>query len=245
MQMTSFRTAPASRTTSADAMPVRPLLLLGWGLASWLLLLLLGFSLIPWHAAFADATTEAQLRAALDQATSQIAPLENQVANLQAEQAPDQAQIEALQAQLQTLKQQGGPGGGAAPAETAAQKASADKQVAALNGRLAAQAAALGKAQTAYNQAATAANANAATNQQLTAQLAALRTQNDSCTVKNADLYKIANQILDAYAHKDDLWGTIDKEPFIGIERVKLQNTVQDEQEKLDDNQISQAGTGQ
>ena len=203
------------------------------------LILLLGLSVAPVHAALADATTEAQLRAALQQATTQIATLEDQVANLQAAQAPDQAMINALQAQVQTLKQQAGTGGGAAPAETTVQKAAADKQVAALNNRLAAQEAALGKAQAAYSQAATAANANAATNQQLTAQLAALRTQDDSCEVKNAALYKIGNQILDAYAHKDDLWGAIDKEPFIGFERVKLQNIVQDDQDKLDDNQVN------
>jgi chromosome segregation ATPase len=217
----------------ARLMPSRPFLLPA---------LLLGIGLTPGKAAFADATTEAQLRAALQQATSQIADLENQLANLQAEQVPDQAQIAALQAQLQTLKQQGG---GAVPAASPAQKDDADKQVAELNERLAAQAAALDKAQAAYGQAATVANTNAAANQQLTAELAALRTQNSSCQIKNAALYQIGNQILDAYAHKDDLWGTIDKEPFIGIERVKLQNTVQDDQEKLDNNQVVPDAAGQ
>ena len=201
------------------------------------LMLLMGLTVWPWHAAHADATTEAQLRAALQQATSQIATLEGQVANMQAEQAPDQAQIAALQAQVQTLKQQAGQGD--TSAEIAAQKTVSERQVAALNEKLSAQQAELGKAVMAYNRAAMIANANAAANQQLAAQLRALHTRNDTCQTKNAALYRIGNQILDAFAHKDDLWGTIAKEPFIGIERVKLQNIVQKDQDKLDDNQVS------
>jgi chromosome segregation ATPase len=202
----------------------------------------LALIILPWHAASADATTEAQLRAALQQATQQIATLENQVANQQASQAPEQALINSLQAQVQTLKQQEGQGStpaAAAPAVSAAQQAAADQQLAALNEKLAAQQAELGKVVTAYDQAATIANTDAAAGQRLTAQLQALKTQNDSCVAKNTALYKIGNQILDAYAHKDDLWGTIDKEPFIGFARVKLQNIVQDDQNRLDDNQIN------
>lgn len=98
----------------------------------WLCLALY-FAAMPCHAAQADATTEAQLRAALQQETGQIAQLEDQVANLQAQQAPDVAMINALQAQIQTLKV-GGPG-----AQTPAQKAAQDKAVAALKRQLAAQ----------------------------------------------------------------------------------------------------------
>jgi chromosome segregation ATPase len=167
---------------------------------------------LPWHAAFADATTEAQLRAALQQATTQIAQLEDQVANLQAAQAPNAAMINTLQAKLQAVKQQG-----ASPA----QKLAAQKQVTALNQQLARQQAALGKLQGAYSQAATAANTAAAQNTQLTAQMAALNTQLNSCTAKNAALFQLGTQILDAYAHKDDpLAMFANHEPFIGFARV-------------------------
>lgn len=190
---------------------------------------------LPWHAAFADATTEAQLRAALQQATTQIAQLEDQVANLQAAQAPNTAMISALQAQLQAVKQQG-----ASPA----QKLAAQKQVTALNQQLARQQAALGKLQGAYSQAATAANTAAAQNTQLTAQMAALNTQLNSCAAKNAALFQLGNQILDAYAHKDDpLAMFANHEPFIGFARVKLQNIVQDDQDRLLGNEINPDAT--
>lgn len=188
--------------------------------------------LLPWHAAFADATTEAQLRAALQQATTQIAQLENQVANLQAQQAPDVAMINVLQAKVQSFK--GGQG-----AQTPAQKAAQDKAVADLQHRLAAQAAALGKTQNAYAQATDTASADAAANAQLTAQLAALNGKINSCTTKNAELFQIGNQILDAYSHKDDVFSAFaNHEPFIGYARDKLQNIVQDDQNRLLDNQI-------
>lgn len=210
-----------------------------------ILTIVLCLTAFPWHSAHADATTEAQLRAALQQATQQIADLENQVANLQAQQAPDTAMINALQAQVQSLKQQAGQGSGST-VHTPTQSAADQKQFAALKRQLAAQQAELAKAETAYTQAASSASSNAASNAQLTAQLAALRTQNDSCEVKNAALFKIGNEILDQLAHRDTLWsGFSSVEPFVGIERVKLQNIVQGDQNALLDNQISQNGSGQ
>jgi chromosome segregation ATPase len=186
------------------------------------------------HPAYADATTEAQLRAALQTATSQIATLEDQVANLQASQAPDVAMIEALRAQLKTSQAGGAPAG---TTETSAEKAKTAAALAALNRQLAAGNAALGKSQTAYQ-------AAAAQNAALKAQLATLNTGLTSCTAKNAQLYKIGNQILDAYSHKDDVFSAFaNHEPFIGFKRVQLQNIVQDEQDKLDSNQINPAGS--
>ena len=82
--------------------------------------LAIGLTAIGQHAAFADATTEAQLRAALQSSTAQIATLEDQVANLQASQAPDVATIEALRAQLQNL--QSGKGGTGTAASTSARR---------------------------------------------------------------------------------------------------------------------------
>ncbi len=205
--------------------------------------LLLYGALMPRHAAQADAATEAQLRAALQQATTQIAQLEDQLANLQAEQAPNAAMINTLQAQLKALKQQG-----AAPATTAPAGAPADeaKQLAALQRRLAAETAALGKTQAGYQQAASTANANATANQQLTAQLTTLKAQQKSCELNNAALYKTANEILTQLAHRDTLWGNFSSaEPFIGTERVKLQNIVQNDQDKIDNNVIQPGGAGQ
>jgi hypothetical protein len=65
------------------------------------------------------------------------------------------------------------------------------------------------------------------------------------CDAKNAALYKLGNQILDAYSHKDDIFGAIaDREPFIGFKRVQLQNIVQDDQDKLYNDQVNPSGAG-
>lgn len=214
------------------------------------LILLAGLVIVPSRAALADAATEQQLRAALQQATSQIAALQNQVANLQAQEAPDQAMIASLQTQLQTLKsqalkQQAGQGTESQAASKAAQQAS-DKLVADFNHKLAAQQAVLGKIQTAYRQAATAANTNAAANRQLSTQLTALHAQLGSCVAKNAALYKTGNEILDQLAQKGNFWTSFaDHEPFTGIARVKLQNIFQDDQNKLDDSHFVPTASGQ
>ena len=187
--------------------------------------------------AFADASTEAQLRSALQSATAQIATLEDQVANLQASQAPDVATIEALRAQLQTLQV-----GGKTPASTA-DKAKDDAAMAAMTKQLAARNAEIGKSRTAYQAAESAAGTAAAENTALKAQLAATNSGLASCNVKNTQLVNLANQILDAYSHKDDIFGTIaNREPFIGFKRVQLQNIVQDDQNKIYNNQVAPAG---
>lgn len=199
--------------------------------------LAIGLTAIGQHAAFADATTEAQLRAALQSSTAQIATLEDQVANLQASQAPDVATIEALRAQLQNL--QSGKGGNAG---TAAGNAKEEAALAALKKQLAARNSALANSQSAYSAAASAASASASENAALKAQLASTNSSLASCQTKNTELFNLGNQILDAYSHKDDLFGSIaDREPFTGLKRVQLENIVQDDQDKLLDNHITPA----
>ena len=102
--------------------------------------LALGLAAVSRHEAHADAATEAALRAALQNSTSQIAALEDQVANLQASQAPDVAMIEALRAQLKAQ-------GGGNEAETAAAKAKNGAALEALNRQVAALKAELAQAQ--------------------------------------------------------------------------------------------------
>jgi hypothetical protein len=109
-----------------------------------------------------------------------------------------------------------------------------------LKRQLAAQSHDLNQSQSAYQAASSAATGASQQNTALKGQLAALDTGLDSCREKNAQLFTLGNQILDAYSHKDDLFGAIaNREPFTGIKRVQLENIVQDDQDKLDDNQIS------
>jgi hypothetical protein len=178
-------------------------------------------------AALADATTEAQLRSALQESTAKIAALEDQVANLQASQAPDVAMIEALKAKLQSQ------GGGEAPAA----KAKDDAALKAANAQVAALKAQLAQTQTAKQSSAAQAAA-------LTAQLASTNTGLAQCESKNAQMYTLSMQILDAYAHKDDPWTAFaNHEPFIGFKRVQLENLVQDDQDKLYNDQVNPGST--
>lgn len=185
--------------------------------------------------ALADATTEAELRAALQNATNQIATLEDQVAHLQAAQAPLTAANASLMAQLAAQKPAPAPTGPKAD-DTKVN----DAALATANRRLASQAAALARGQAALQQATGTASTTAAANATLNRQLANAHQTITGCNAHNAALYNLANQILDAYAHKDDVFGTIaNREPFIGFKRVQLQNIVQDDQDKLDANQIN------
>ncbi len=203
-----------------------------------LIVALATLSLAGLQNAFADATTEAQLRAALQSATAQIAQLEDQVANLQASEAPDVATIEALHAQLQTLQS----GKTAVTGnESAADKAKRNAETLSLRRQLAAQTYNLSKTQSAYAAASNAAGNASQKNAALKAQLEAVDSGLASCREKNVQMYTLSNQVLDAYSHKDDLFGSIaNREPFTQIKRVQLQNIVQDDRDKLDDNQIAQ-----
>jgi chromosome segregation ATPase len=179
------------------------------------------------RAAHADAATEAALRAALQNSTTQIAQLEDEVANLQASQAPNVAMIEALRTQLKAQ------GGGKSPAATAKN----DAALKAAEGQLAAVKNKLGSTQS--DDAAATAQVAA-----LKAHLARTQAGLSSCDAQNAQLYQLGNQILDAYSHKDGVFSAFaDHEPFTGFARVKLQNIVQDDQDKLDSEQINPAGT--
>jgi len=193
--------------------------------------------------AWADDATETQLRAALQQATSQIADLENQVANLQAAQAPENAMIEALKAQVQALQKNTS----AAPAAAKAAPPAGDaKELAALRRQLAADRAALATSQGQYRSEAAAADAKARANARLTTEVAARDAAISSCDARNAVLFKLGNQILDAYGHKDDVFNVIaSHEPFIGFKRVQLQNAVQDAGQTMLDNRIAPSQNGQ
>lgn len=69
--------------------------------------------------------------------------------------------------------------------------------------------------------------------------MATLNKQINSCNAKNTALFQTGNLILDQLAHRDDFFSSLaSREPFIGFERVHLQNIVQDDRNKLLDNQI-------
>jgi len=56
--------------------------------------------------------------------------------------------------------------------------------------------------------------------------------------VRNAEMYRLANEVLDRYAQFGLGTAISAREPFVGITKVKFQNLVQDYQNKLTDQTI-------
>lgn len=56
--------------------------------------------------------------------------------------------------------------------------------------------------------------------------------------VKNAEMYRLGNEVLDRYAQFGLGTAISSREPFVGITKVKFQNLVQDYQNKLTDQTI-------
>jgi chromosome segregation ATPase len=192
----------------------------------------------------ADDDTEARLRDALRTATSQLRQLQDDQVTQQAREAELQKQNDTLRAQVAQLQQQNGqqPGGKGGKLDQAA----LDQAVAEFNKKLAAQNAAisemngnLDKWRAAYNQAATVARAKEAERAQLATKVEGLSKDASSCTAKNGALVKVANEILDRYQRMDVGDAIGNREPFIGVERVKLQNIVQDYQDKIQDQTVA------
>jgi chromosome segregation ATPase len=193
--------------------------------------------------AHADSDTETRLRDALRNAISQVRTLEDERAALQAKQAESDKQVQALQAQVDQLSKDGG--GKTAKKDEAAY----DEAVAEFNRRLSSQNDTIGKLdgaidkwKAAYNEALSAARAKEAERAKLATQIGDLTQRATSCEAKNAELFKVGNEILDRY--KNVSFGDVlaDREPFIGTSRVKLQNIVQDYEDKLLDQKATSGG---
>ncbi len=71
--------------------------------------------------------------------------------------------------------------------------------------------------------------------------LAASRTQGASCEAKNLKLYEYSQALLEQYRRKG-VWAALaQKEPVTGIKEVRIENVVQEYQQKLDSQKLPQA----
>lgn len=177
--------------------------------------------------------TETRLRDALRQAITQNRALEDSQAKLQARLAEVEKQNEALQAQPR------GP-----------DKEAVERMEAECNQRLTEQNEALARAgetldkwKAAYEEAAGVARAKEAERAQLAARLEGLSQQATACEAKNAELFRVGNEILDRYAAVGVADVLSAKEPFLGFKRVELQNLVQDYQDKILDQKVQNPAT--
>jgi hypothetical protein len=172
---------------------------------------------------------ETRLRAALKTATMRIRELEDQNAQLTAKQAAaERDKIDFTQKAATADKELGELRQQSAADKTALDQASvAQKQ----------QGESIAKWQTSYNQAAEVARTRDADAKQLAAVVGQLRPRVQSCEAKNAELYKIGEEVLGLYDKKDFL-DLVAGEPVTKLKRVELENTMQDYEDKIRDNQI-------
>ena len=96
----------------------------------------------------------------------------------------------------------------------------------------------LGKWKTAYEQIQTAAQKSEAERAKLASESIILKRKLEDRERKNLELFKTANEILTRY-EKFGLGEALSaKEPFTGIARVKLENQVQDYEDKIADERV-------
>jgi chromosome segregation ATPase len=186
-------------------------------------------------AAESAGSVESQLRDALRNAVAQLSAAEADRAALQTAQANADQKNKDLAAQVETLIKR-----------SAADKASADKAIAGLNSRLSEQAAeiarlgaAIEKWKAAYAQIDAAGRATEARRAKLEADAIVLGRREADLLLRNAALFKLGNEILTRYADFSLGNALQAKEPFVGITRVKLENLVQDYQDKLLEQKIN------
>jgi len=96
----------------------------------------------------------------------------------------------------------------------------------------------LGKWKTAYEQIQTAAQKSEAERAKLASESIILKRKVEDRERKNLELFKTANEILTRYEKYGLGEALLAKEPFSGIARVKLENQVQDYQDKIADERV-------
>ncbi len=174
----------------------------------------------------ADDATEQRLRDALRAATAQLGGVQDQLAAVQSKEAADQQEIARLKAQPSAPAPKV-----ASPREAAALRAA----VAEFNEKLAAQNEAIAKWKSAYDDLV----AKQPDQKAIQQQIDDLTKRNAALQAKNEALFKVANDILERYAHVTMSDVIAHGEPFIGTAHVELENEIQDEQDKL----LDQRGT--
>jgi chromosome segregation ATPase len=190
-----------------------------------------GAALIALTAVRADTpdSDEGRLREVLRSTMLQLRDAQTDLANLQAAQASAADDKKALNDQLALLKKHG-----------AEDRVAAERAADAMKGRLADQEAEIARLQEALAQWKAAAEKANAAGRAVEAQLAkqssdavVLERRVEDLESKNAQLERIANEILTRYEKFSLGEQFLAREPFIGRTRVEIENLVQDYNDKL------------
>ena len=179
-------------------------------------------------AADQPSPAELRMRDALKNTMLQLRTAQNDLATAQAAQAESDQKVKDLTDQVDKLTKQ-----------AIADKDASDKTIADLNAKNARQAAqiaayedALQKWKAGYALAATAAKTKEADRAKLASEKIVLQRRVDDLQTKNEALFAIGNDVLTRYEKFGLGQALAAKEPFVGLTRVKLENQVQDYQDK-------------
>jgi chromosome segregation ATPase len=180
---------------------------------------------------------EARLRDTLRSTVLQLRDAQNQIATLQGAQADSDAKNKELADQLALLKK-----------HSTDDKAMADNAIAGLTAKAADQGAeieklrkSLGNWKMACVQTATAASTLRAQCDKLSDENIVFQRRVDYLEAKNVALFNLGNEILGRYEDFSLGNALTAKEPFVGVTRTKLENLVQDYQDKLLDQKAAPA----
>ena len=182
----------------------------------------------------ADPAGDDRMRAALRDATLQLRSAQGDLDAAQAAQTALTAENKELADKYEALKKQ-----------TASERSTTDRTVATLTAQLADLKAQLAKLGAAFEQAkadgeksAQAARLGTEQGNKLTIEIAELQRRLTDREGKNLALFLIGNEILTRYEEFSLGNALRAKEPFVGSARTKLENLVQDYQDKLQDGRI-------
>jgi chromosome segregation ATPase len=171
----------------------------------------------------ADTASETKLREALRNTMLQLRTAQNDRAALQASQAENEEKLKRLTAQVEGLNKQA----------AAAEKTAADQQA-----EMAKFKEALQRWEGAYKQAVEIANVKEAARAKLANDVIYLQRRVADQQSRNAAMFRTASEILTRYEHFGLGEALAAKEPFVGVTRVKLENLVQEYEDKLVDERI-------
>jgi chromosome segregation ATPase len=185
--------------------------------------------LVPAHGADAPVSGEDRLRAALRDASLQLRDAQAQLATAQAAQAALTDENKALTQKYEALKKQ-----------VVADRAVTDKSLADATAQATEQKSAiarltesLAKAKEEGEKSAAAAKAAEVEGARLKAENIALERRAADRQAKNLALFLLGNEILTRYEEFSLGNALKAKEPFVGVTRTRLENLVQDYQDKL------------
>ena len=197
-------------------------------------LLILLVSPLPLRAADKIDPATQKMREALRNTMIQLRDANAKLATAQAAQMEAEEKNKELQGQLEELTK-----------KSTSEKKTADATIEDLGTKLAASdqqvnhlTESLGKWKLGYAKMAEYAKATEGKRAELASKIITLDRRIADQQLRNAEMYRLGNEVLDRYAQFGLGTAIAAREPFVGITKVKFQNLVQDYQNKLTDQTI-------